>query len=136
MVTLEDVLVFRLKQLIETNGVLIPIEFDNTLPFKPKRTFFVTGVPDLSPRGKHAHHKTKQVLICLNGRINVRLHDGFNEQIYILNSGDSIYIPNLIWDEQSYETPDTVLISLCNTHYETSDYIHNFEDFLKIKNNG
>lgn len=136
MITLDNVLLFRLKQLIESNGTLIPIEFDNTLPFKPKRTFFVTGVPDVEPRGKHAHYKTKQILVCLNGTINVRLHDGFKEEKYILNSGDSIYIPNLIWDEQSYLTPDTVLISLCNTHYETSDYIHNFNEFVKLKTNG
>ena len=134
MTTLNDVLFFQLKQLIESNGILIPIEFDGSLFFKPKRTFFVTQVPDKNPRGKHAHYKTKQLLICLNGTIDVKVHDGFDKTIYTLTNGDCVYIPNLIWDEQIYYTPQTTLISICNTHYSADDYIHNFDEFLTIKN--
>lgn len=134
MVTLKDIILIKLKQWIESNGNLVPIEFDNKLLFKPKRVFFVNGVQDQEPRGKHAHYKTKQLLICANGKITVKLHDGLKEAKYILNSGDSIYVPNMIWDEQVYHTPDTVLVSLCNTHYNTSDYIHDFNKFLYLKN--
>jgi len=133
--TLDSVLLFRLRQFIESNGNLIPIEFDKTIPFKPNRTFFVSNVPDHAPRGKHAHYKTKQLLICLNGTITVKLHDGVNEKEYELNNGDAVYVPNLIWDEQVYHTPETVLISLCSTHYNDTDYIHDFTEFIKIKNN-
>ncbi|MFZ9377153.1 MAG: sugar 3,4-ketoisomerase [Candidatus Fonsibacter ubiquis] len=133
MTTLKDVILIKLKQWIESNGNLLPIEFDNQLLFKPKRTFFVNNVPDTQPRGKHAHYKTKQLIICLNGKITVRLHDGINEAYYELNNGDSIYIQNMIWDEQIYHTPNTVLISLCNTHYNTLDYINDFEEFVKLK---
>ena len=41
MTTLKDVILIKLKQWIESNGNLLPIEFDNQLLFKPKRTFFV-----------------------------------------------------------------------------------------------
>jgi len=135
MTTLNYVLLFRLRQFIESNGNLIPIEFDKTLPFKPKRTFFVHDVPDRTPRGSHAHFKTKQVLICINGKLTVRLHDGVNESHYELNTGDGIYVPNMIWDEQIYHTPETVLISLCSTHYDVKDYIQDFDEFLKLKTN-
>ena len=59
--------------------------------------------------------KTKQIIACITGQITVTLHDGFKSAKYELYSGDSIYIPNLIWDEQIYHTPDTVLFSMCNT---------------------
>jgi len=134
MITLNDVLLIKSKQFIESNGNLVPIEFDKTIPFKPKRTFFVYGVPDKSARGKHAHFKTKQLITCINGHISVRLHDGFNEGFYELYGGDSIYIPNMIWDEQVYHSVNTVLVSLCSTHYNTKDYIHDFNEFIKIKN--
>lgn len=134
MITLKDVILIKLKQWVESNGILTPIEFDNQLIFKPKRVFFVNGVPDHEPRGKHAHYKTKQLIICLNGKITVKLHDSINEAYYELNAGESIYIPNMIWDEQVYHTPDTVLISLCNTHYNISDYINDFDEFVKLKN--
>jgi UDP-2-acetamido-3-amino-2,3-dideoxy-glucuronate N-acetyltransferase len=135
MVTLNNVLTFRLRQYVEQNGNLLPIEFDKTIPFKPKRTFFVCNVPDQQIRGCHAHYKTKQLIICLNGEITVKLHDGNNARSYVLTSGDAIYIPNLIWDEQIYHSIDTVLVSLCSTHYDTDDYIHNFDEFVKLKKN-
>jgi len=133
MSTLDNVLLFRLRQFIEPNGNLLPIEFDKTIPFKPKRTFFVCNVADRQVRGQHAHYKTKQLIVCLNGEITVTLHDGIVQKKYSLYSGDAIYIPNLIWDEQIYHSSDTILISLCSTHYDINDYIHNFNEFLKIK---
>ena len=57
MVTLNNVLTFRLRQYVEQNGNLLPIEFDKTIPFKPKRTFFVCNVPDQQIRGCHLHTK-------------------------------------------------------------------------------
>ena len=135
MITINDVLLFRAKQIIETNGILMPIEFDSTLQFKPKRTFFVYGVPNEDIRGKHAHYKTKQILTCLSGKLTAIVKDGTSKMEYILNTGDSIYIPNLIWDEQIYHSKDTVLFSLCSTHYNTSDYITDFELFKQIKEN-
>ena len=133
MITLNNVLIFKLRQFIESNGNLLPIEFDNTIPFKPKRTFFVCNVTDNQIRGKHAHYKTKQLIVCLNGEITVKLHDGRDQNNYVLSSGDAIYIPNLIWDEQIYHSNNTVLISLCSTHYDEKDYINDFDKFLKIK---
>lgn len=131
--TLEDVLLFRMKQLIEDNGNLLPIELNSEIPFRVKRTFFVTDVPDKKPRGKHSHYKTKQLIVCLKGSIDVKLHDGVNGKIYKIKQGDGIYIPNLIWDEQIYNTKDTILVSLCSTHYTIEDYILDFDEFKKIK---
>ena len=133
MITVDDVLLFRTKQIIESNGILMPIEFDSRLQFKPKRTFFVAQVPDKSPRGKHAHYNTKQILTCLAGKITAIVKDGTSMSEYLLLPGDSIFIPNLIWDEQIYHSKDTVLFSLCSTHYDVKDYIHDFDEFLKLK---
>ena len=133
IVTIDNVLLFRAKQIIEPNGILMPIEFDSTLQFKPKRSFFVYNVPDRNIRGKHAHFKTKQIITCLSGNITAIVKDGISSAEYILYPGDSIYIPNLIWDEQIYHSQDTVLFSLCSTHYDKNDYIHDFNEFLKIK---
>ena len=39
----------------------------------------------------------------------------------------------MIWDEQVYESEESVLLVLANTHYETKDYVENYDDFLKTK---
>ena len=47
----------------------------------------------------------------------------------------ALYIPEMIWDEQVYLTPDTVLLVLSNMKYNPDDYIHDFEKFKKLKIN-
>ena len=40
----------------------------------------------------------------------------------------------MIWDEQNYLTNDTVMLVLCNNHYNINDYVDSYDDFLKTKN--
>ena len=41
----------------------------------------------------------------------------------------------MIWDEQVYLTKDTVLLVLSNMKYVPEDYIHDFKEFKKLKQN-
>jgi len=40
----------------------------------------------------------------------------------------------MIWDEQVYSNQDTVLLVLSNTLYDKSDYIEDYDEFIRIKN--
>ena len=40
----------------------------------------------------------------------------------------------MIWDEQLYSTPDTVLLVLSNTKYDINDYIEDYEYYKELKN--
>ncbi len=133
--TLDDVKFYNLKTIVASDGNLVPIESNKDLPFNIQRVFYVYGVKNQDDRGKHSHYKTKQILICLNGKVEVMVHDGKNENRYLLESPQqALYIPELIWDEQKYLTDDTVLLVLSNVEYMPSDYIHDFEEFKKLKN--
>tara|TARA_Y100000034_G_scaffold61213_1_gene74324 strand:- start:1248 stop:1664 length:417 start_codon:yes stop_codon:yes gene_type:complete len=135
MKTLKDVKLIKLKTHVEPDGNLVPIEFDEDIPFKVKRIFYVYGVHDQLDRGQHGHHNTKQVLICLNGEVEVMCDDGYERKTWILNNpSDALYIHELIWDEQIYTSNDTVLLVLSNTSYNPKDYIENYEEFKKLKN--
>ena len=46
----------------------------------------------------------------------------------------ALYIPEMIWDEQVYINHEAVLLVLANTLYEQSDYIENYEEFKRLKN--
>ena len=61
--TLDDVKFFNLRTMVEPDGNLVPIESEVDIPFIIKRVFYVYGVKDQNDRGKHSHHKTKQILI-------------------------------------------------------------------------
>ena len=134
MITLDDVKLFNLRNFIEPDGNLVPIESKHDIPFDMKRIFYVYGVQNQDDRGKHSHYKTKQVLICLNGEVKVVCDDGKNKQSYTLSKpNQALYIPEMIWDEQVYKSEDSVLLVLANTHYNTDDYIENYEEFVKLK---
>jgi len=133
-VTLNDVKLFDLKTIVANDGSLVPIESDIDVPFEIKRIFYVYGVDNQDDRGKHSHHQTKQVLICLNGSVEVLCDDGINRNVYILDKPNKgLYIPELIWDEQRYSSKDSVLLVLSNTNYDINDYIEDYNEFKRIK---
>ena len=135
--TIDDVKFLDIKTVVDDNGNLIPIESGRSIPFEIERVFYVYGVRDEEKRGNHAHHKTKQVLISLHGKVEVIVKDGEREVRYLLESPQqALYVPEMIWDEQVYRSEETALLVLSNTHYDPSDYIHNFESFklMKAKN--
>ena len=136
MTTIDDVKRFNLKFFDENDGKLAPIEFSKDIPFKVQRMFYVFGVHNQNDRGKHSHYKTKQLLISINGSIDVKCDDGLGgvKKWTLSKPWNAIYIPEMIWDEQIYKSQDSVLLVLANTLYNPSDYIENFKTFRRIKN--
>jgi len=135
MTTLKDVKEFNLKSFIEPDGKLTPIELDRDIPFDVKRMFYVYDVHDQNDRGKHSHHKTKQILIAVSGRVTVVCDDGKTKRNYVLDEPSrALYIPEMIWDEQIYHSEDSVLLVLANTNYDFSDYIEDYEENKRLKN--
>ena len=132
--TINDVKLLNLRTFIEPDGNLVPVESKHDIPFDIKRIFYVYGVKNQDDRGKHSHYKTKQVLICLSGEVEVICDDGIHRKKYKLTKPhQAIYIPEMIWDEQRYMSEDSVLLVLSNTYYDSKDYIENYDEFLKTK---
>ena len=135
MITLDNVKLFELNTFVDSEGSLVPIESNSTIPFEIKRVFYIFEVHDQKDRGEHSHHKTEQVLICLSGKVKVLCDDGKDRKEWILDKPNrALYIPNLIWDEQTYLIPGSVLLVLANTNYDPSDYIENYDEFKRLKN--
>jgi len=133
--TINDVKVFDLAPYIDSEGSLVSVESAIDVPFKIERVFYIYGVHDQEDRGEHGHHTTEQVLICLNGQVKVLCDDGTDKKEWILDKpNEGLYIPNLIWDEQTYLTVDSILLVFANTLYDPSDYISDYEKFRILKN--
>lgn len=129
--------VSSLKKIVEKEGMLIPFELSKEIPFKPKRIFYITNVPKGTVRGQHAHYKTHQILICIKGSITVTLWDGKQTQCIERNliAGDYIHVPPMVWDSQIYHTGEDILLSICSTNYDKSDYITDIKEFKKLTTN-
>ncbi len=121
----------RFNKFEDDRGTLYPINFTE-LPFNPKRLFYVKDVPINTIRGDHAHYLTKQLLICLNGKIMVNLFDGRDEIEYTIKSGEYIFVDKMIWDYQKFLTNDDILLVICSTEFEKDDYIKDKDKFIKM----
>lgn len=116
----------------DDRGVLLPIETEQC-PFKPERIFIVHSVPRFMRRGCHAHIKTRQFIICVTGSILIGLHDGETLQESIIKPGEAILVDEMIWDYQDFLTGHDTIVVLCSTSYDPSDYILDFDEYLRRK---
>lgn len=121
----------NLNKFEDERGLLVPLEF-SSLPFEPKRVFYVKNVPVGTWRGEHAHHSTRQILICLKGKIQVRLIDINGKKELLLNENESCFVDKMVWDSQNFLEPDSILLVLCSTEFDSSDYILDFDEFNRI----
>ena len=117
----------------DKRGNLSIVDF-SFLPFIPVRMFYINEVPKNEIRGQHAHYKTKQYLICLNGKVEVILYNGYKEEKLTLTKNEGIFIDKLIWDSQKYLTENDMILVLASTPYIKDDYITDINVFTKIIN--
>jgi len=130
--TVEDIKILNFFKNHDKRGNLVAIEPLKDIPINISRIFYVYESD--GNRGNHAHFKTRQVLICLNGSIIVTCNDGNISRSFNLNSPDiGLYIPEMIWDSISYIDTASILLILADSHYDRSDYIEDFEKFKNIK---
>ena len=121
------------KDLGDERGKLVVIEGEKDIPFAIKRVFYIYGSDSTVVRGQHANKNSEFVLINVSGSSKVKVTDGHREEIVELNKPmHGLYLPKMVWKEMYDFSPDSVLLVLSNTHYDGSEYIRNYEDYLKI----
>ncbi|MBF9236759.1 FdtA/QdtA family cupin domain-containing protein [Hymenobacter sp. BT683] len=100
------------------------------LPFAMQRVFWTYHTPESILRGRHAHHRTEQVLIAVAGRIIVTTEQA-NGDIQIFRLEDpfvGLYVPPCVWHTMQY-SHTAVQLALASQPYEEADYIRDFQEF-------
>lgn len=117
----------------DLRGNLTVGEFEKEIPFLPKRYFSVFDVPNKEVRGEHAHKECHQFLVCIKGSCHVVADDGEQRQEFMLdNPNKGIYLPPMVWGIQYKYSADAVLMVFASDHYDSSDYIRNYSDFINM----
>lgn len=118
----------------DERGNLVAIE-ENDIPFQIKRVYYMFDTKSDVRRGFHAHKSLEQLLICIHGSCMIHLDDGEEQQEIKLDVPyEGIYLNNAIWREMYDFSEDAVLMVLASEPYEESDYIRDYNDFLKYIN--
>lgn len=134
--TLEEMCpILHFRDLGDERGKLVVIEGAQAIPFDIKRVFYIYDSDSNVIRGQHANRKSEFVLINVAGKSKVRITNGIEEIIVVLDKPMmGVYIPKMIWKDMYDFSPDSVLLVLASTHYDGTEYIRNYEDYLKAMN--
>ena len=111
-------------------GSLVALEKGTDFPFEIKRVYYIWGTDKNVIRGKHAHRKLEQVIVCTSGSCDFILDDG-NERItvHLDNPAQGLHIKSNIWREFANFSKDCVVMVLASEHYDESDYIRDYQQF-------
>ena len=120
----------------DERGHLVVVEGMQDIPFDIKRIFYIYGSDSTVVRGQHANRRTKFVLINVSGQCKVKVQDGKgNEAVFLLNRPHTgIYLPEMMWKDMYDFSEDSVLLCLASEHYDASEYIRNYEEYIKEVN--
>jgi dTDP-4-dehydrorhamnose 3,5-epimerase-like enzyme len=129
---------FRLpvKNFIDERGALGVIE-PPELPFSVRRFYFLHDMKVGEMRGRHAHIRLEQVMICLAGCVDVTFWDGEDRTVFRLQDRhEGIYVPPGYWREIMPQADQSILAVLASEPYDPDDYIATEDMYVDFIKNG
>jgi hypothetical protein len=122
----------ELPGFIDNRGSLSFIQSGILLPFSVQRVFFLYALKNGVPRGGHSHKECHQLIIGLNGVINIQTNDGSNTLEWSLSEPTKgLYVPPGIWVDIMPKTEAAALIVLASHIFDEKDYIRTRQEFEK-----
>ena len=117
----------------DERGQLISLEEFNDIPFRIKRVYYMYDTAPDVVRGHHAHKKLQQILVCVHGSCKIKLDNGSEKKIVSLEKPyEGLYVANNMWREMFDFSEDAVLMVFASEIYDESDYIRDYDAFLKF----
>lgn len=137
MAIVEDVRIIELPKFLDSRGNLSFAQNNTHIPFEIKRTYWLYDVPGGESRGGHAYRETEEFVIALSGSFDVIVDDGKEKTTFHLNrSYYGLYIPKGMWREMDNFSTNSLALEFASTNYNPEDYIRDYNEFLKLKEDG
>lgn len=115
------------------NGNLTVVEDHNEVPFKIKRVYYLYDIPGGEERGGHAHKALYQLIVAISGSFTVNITDGKESKSITLNRPyEALLIVPGIWRTLDNFSSGSVCAVIASEHYDESDYIRNYNEFLLL----
>ncbi len=114
--------IIKLPTFGDERGNLTVIEKITDFDFK--RAYYIYGADD-SVRGGHRHHRTKQLLISINGSCEIFCeNEELEKKTFKLDSPDKcLLLESEDWHTMQKFTKDCILLVLASEYYDANDYI-------------
>lgn len=135
--TIKNVKLIKLPRFADLRGNLSFVEQNSHIPFTIQRTYWIYDVPGGENRGGHAYRKTAEFIIAISGSFDVTVDDGNEKKTFTLNrSYYGLYIPKGLWRQMENFSTNSLALEFADTKYDRNDYIEDYNEYLKLKNNG
>ena len=119
----------------DRKGNLTVVENGVTLPFDVKRVYYLYDVPGGESRGSHAHKELEQLIVAASGSFRVTLDDGRTKRTFFLNRPyQGLYVKPGLWRDLDDFSSGAVCVVLASDVYRAEDYIRDYKDFIKFRN--
>jgi len=133
----KDPQIILFPKIQDPRGNLTVIENQEHIPFNIHRVYWIYDVPGGGVRGGHAFKETNEVIIALSGSFDVLIDYGDWTQNFSLNrSYLGLYVPKMVWRQMFHFSTNSVALVLSSSEYEKDDYVHNYEEYLRLKSHG
>ena len=126
--------IIQLPKYLDERGNLSVIEELKEVPFKIARAYWIYDVPGGEARGGHAYKENQEFIVAMSGSFDVHLDNGKEKQTFHMNrSFYGLYVPKGLWREMDNFSTNSLALGLSSTSYEVSDYIRDYDEFIKFK---
>ena len=131
--TVDDCKLVDIRKFSDDRGYLSVVEGAVDVPFEIKRIYYLYMVPETA-RGAHAHKQLQQLMIATSGSVHVIMDDGKSKKTFVLDKPwKGLLVAPGLWRTLDNFSGGAVCMVLASEHYETADYIRDYEEFLKYK---
>ncbi len=128
---IRDCRLIDLQEFRDERGKLAVVEGNRHIPFDIQRVYYLYEVTDGAERGVHAHRELQQIIIPISGSFEVILDDGQERKHFHLSRpNQGLYVCPMVWREIHNFSDHSVCMVLASRHYEPSDYIHEYDEFI------
>ena len=108
---------------------------ENNIIFDISKCFYINSLHSELSRGNHSNTNAAEILVCLAGSFEIKLHDGEESKIFTLNKNDAIFINRNIWIE-FYNFRECIILAF--VHIKSSldnkgkESCYDFNEFLQM----
>ena len=121
-----------LPNLGDHRGSLVVAEANRNIPFHIQRLYYIFGAQPDVPRGFHAHKELQQIGFCIQGSCKILMDNSKEKQeVCVSQPNKGLLIPPMVLHEMHDFSEDCILLVLASDYYDESDYIRNYDQFLK-----
>ena len=127
----------KMNVLGDSRGKLVSLESNKNIPFSIKRVYYIFDTLPDENRGRHAHRELEQIVIAIDGACEFILDDGYSKESVVLNRPDvGLYIGKNMWRDMKNFSYGCKLIVLASDFYDESEYIRDYDEFLRLIRGG